>query len=951
MTRIEIDGLLDLLIRSWSGWNTSRSYYLETLAPAIVRNDRSIAKLTPTEERVVDRLRALLTESEWRDLPQLLDSREAFLREDKVRREEEARLRLIREREERERLEAERVEAKRLEAEELRRLEELRRSDEAVRLRRRKSLLDRISVMFESDFLGAGAAYEKDADRELLSRLEYETTRTAFVKAWAQRELNLGLDDDQAAAVATAGVNVRVTARAGSGKTRTLVARAIFLIRHCRVNPRTMLLLAFNRQAASEMRVRLQDVLGGEQPHVMTFHALAHALVHPEEALVFDDSGGDSLTLSRVIQEVIDDHLASKEFAGTIQRIMLEHFREDWEAIATGGFNLGMEEFLSRRRALPRETLRGDFVKSHGEKVIANTLFEHGVLYGYERNRRWNGVNYRPDFTITHPNGGGVVIEYFGLQGDPDYDEQAHAKRAYWSTQSGWRLLEYTPQHLAEGNDAFVQRLVTDLMDCGLDVEQLSEEDIWELVRSRAIDRFTGAVRNFVARSRKRGLNDEQLGNLIDAYKPLTSAEEAFLRVGRSVHRRYIEKLSQTAQEDFDGLMWRAIDLVKGGSTRFARDRGREHGDLSHLRFLLIDEFQDFSQMFFELVDGIRAAAANVELFCVGDDWQAINSFAGSDLRYFQKFDDCFTSSISREIRTNYRSPAMVVATGNAVMAGRGAPAAAGRRDQGVVWVCDLEKFEPTATELDRHRGDDITPAVLRLVQHYVSLGQRVVLLSRRNSIPWYVTYGREHERVPDALERFLAQIRSYLPEEDRKFVSISTTHKYKGLEQDAVVVLDATEGSYPLIHPSWIFLRVFGDTLERLEDEERRLFYVAVTRAANSLCLVTETHRFSPYLRDIQQACAPKPAPWLTLPPAPSTDGPQVEVCVFDAFEVKDELRALGYRWSAARKYWARSYPADTYSEAKLIAKSWFRGKVQVEVRSDAGQVIRPRSRNSSVN
>jgi DNA helicase-4 len=948
MADSDINELLDRLIRSWSGWDTSRAFYLQTLAPAIVRGDRSVANLTSDEKRLVDELRRQLTEAQWRDLPQLLDRRETYLREDKLRREEEARLRPIREREERERLKAEQEELERRQREELEREAEQRKREQETRRRRRQALLDRMSSTFESDFLAADDAFESDADRELLSHADYENLKVEFVTSWARRELDLGLDSEQAAAVATVGGDVRVTARAGSGKTRTLVTRAIFLIRHCGVDPRAMLLLAFNRRAALEMRERLEAVLDGDIPHVMTFHALAYALVHPDETLIYDDPGSDSVALSRVIQDVIDEHVTSAEYGGMVQHIMLEHFREDWEAIVGGGFNLGMDEFLARRRALPRETLGGDFVKSHGEKLIANTLFEHGVPYGYERNRRWNGVNYRPDFTVAHPDGGGVVIEYFGLQGDPDYDEQAQAKRTYWSTQPTWRLREYSPRDLAAGNEAFAGRLVADLSACGLHVERLDEEHIWELVRSRAIDRFTGATRTFVARCRKRGLSDEQLAQLIESHIPLTAAEAAFLKVGQSVHRRYIERLTETKQDDFDGLMWRSISLLRDGFTRFARDKGRERGDLSQLRYVLIDEFQDFSQMFFEVISGIRAAAKNVEFFCVGDDWQAINSFAGSDLRYFTSFDHYFGGGTSREIRTNYRSPVKVVTAGNAVMFGRGSPAAARRSDQGVVWVCDLEKLDPTTIELDRHRGDEITPAVLRLVQHHISLEQNVVLLSRRNGIPWYVTYNREQERIPDALERFLAQVRSYLPEEDRKRVSISTTHRYKGLEEAAVIVLDATEGSYPLIHPSWVFLRVFGDTLDKLEEEERRLFYVAVTRAAHSLCLVTEAHRYSPYLRDIQEGRALEAVPWPQLPPAPSLDGPQVEICVFDAYDVKDELRRLGFRWNPKQKYWSRSYPADTYSEEKLITKAWYQGKVQVEVRSDGGRVIRPRSHNS---
>jgi len=986
MTVADVNALLDELILVWSGWETNRAFYIGTLAPAITRGDRSIANLTDKEQSLVNELRGLLSETEWDDLPNLLDrrfdKREAFLREDKLRREEEDRLRLTREREEKERLRVEQKERVRRNAEKLRRqeeqlqrereererlkaeqeehirrhAEELRRQEKQMqreqeeRRRRRQPLLGRISSLFESDFLKADESYGHDADRELLSQAEYETMKAKFIKAWARRELDIELDDEQAAAVATVGGNVRVTARAGSGKTRTLVTRAIFLIRHCRVVPRTMLLLAFNRQAALEMRERLKAVLKGEIPHVMTFHALAYALVHPEETLLYDEPGGDSLALSRVIQDVIDEHLASKEFAAAIQGIMLEHFRGDWEAIVAGGFNLGMDEFLTQRRALPRETLDGDFVKSHGEKLIANTLFEHGVSYKYEQNHRWDGVNYRPDFTVPHPNGGGIVIEYFGLQGDPDYDKQAQKKREYWSTRREWTLLEYSPRDLAEGNETFAGRLLADLAACDLQVKRLPEEEIWELVRRRAIDRFTDAIRTFVARCRKRGLSDEQLAHLVEAHVPLTSAEAAFLHVGQSVHRRYIEKLAPTDKEDFDGLMWRAIALLRGGFTRFARDKGRERGDLSQLRFLLIDEFQDFSQMFFEIVTGIRMVAANVELFCVGDDWQAINSFAGSDLRYFLSFDDYFHGGTSGEIRTNYRSPAKVVAAGNAVMKGRGSPAVARRGDEGAVWVCDLEKFEPTATE-DKHQGDEITPAVLRLVLHYISLEQSVVLLSRRKKyIPWYVNYTGEQDRIPDVLEKFLAHIRSYLPEEDRKRVNISTTHQYKGLEQAAVIVLDAIQGSYPLIHPSWVFLRVFGDTLDKLEREERRLFYVAVTRAAKSLCLVTESHRYSPYLRDIQQGVALETFSWATLPPAPSLSGPQVVVCVFDAFNVKDELSLSGFRYKPTLKCWSRSLPADIYSEEKLVAKTWYRDRVQVEVRSDGGKVIRPRRRNSKL-
>ena len=325
----------------------------------------------------------------------------------------------------------------------------------------RKSLIVRITETFHSDFLSADLIFANDPDAALLSRDEYNDLKNRFVQSWAKRELDLSLDIEQAATIASTNGNIQVIARAGSGKTRTLVTRAIFLQRHCKIPPRELLLLAFNKKAAQEMKERLAQVLGENLPHVMTFHALAYALVHPDEELIFDDISANQLGLSREVQAIIDKHVRSKEYGHLIRNLMLAHFREDWERIVDGRFQLTMMEFLKHRRALPRESLKGDYVKSFGEKVIANALFEHGIEYKYERNHRWKGVNYRPDFTIPGKPGGGVIIEYFGLTGDPDYDEMSQQKRQFWEKQIEWTFIEFSPKDLMQqGLEAFVTVLI-----------------------------------------------------------------------------------------------------------------------------------------------------------------------------------------------------------------------------------------------------------------------------------------------------------------------------------------------------------------------------------------------------------------------------------------------------------------------------------------------------------
>src|SRR5690606_37992194 len=116
-----------------------------------------------------------------------------------------------------------------------------------------------------------------------IPRTEQEKLKISFVREWSCRQLKISLDEEQAAAVGSLPGDIQVVARAGSGKTRVLITRAIFLIRHCQVKPNAILLLAFNDRAAREIRNRLKEFLDADLPHVMTFHALARALVPQQD--------------------------------------------------------------------------------------------------------------------------------------------------------------------------------------------------------------------------------------------------------------------------------------------------------------------------------------------------------------------------------------------------------------------------------------------------------------------------------------------------------------------------------------------------------------------------------------------------------------------------------------------------------------------------------------------
>ncbi len=392
--------------------------------------------------------------------------------------------------------------------------------------------------------------------------------------------------------------------------------------------------------------------------------------------------------------------------------------------------------------------------------------------------------------------------------------------------------------------------------------------------------------------------------------------------------------------------MQRAAETINSGATHFQRKSGG--GDLKDLRYICIDEFQDFADLFSRVLSAIREQNPSIELFCVGDDWQAINGFAGSDLRFFQEFQKYVGTSRQLYISTNYRSSKTIVDVGNALMYGSGQPAIAHNEVDGRVMLSDLNLFEPTLLEKQRHPGDSITPAVLRVVNKSLADGFDVVMLCRRNGLPYFVNYGEGIGAEGRGVDRFLNHVRSFFPKDLRGRVTISTAHKYKGLEKSVVIVLDAVGRSYPLIHPDWVFSRIFGESPSKITAEERRLLYVALTRAIGTLVIFTQGHSKSPFLEEIERKLPLNSLNWIDFPSVTALLDRRVVVQVKDqvrrqynsgTYVIKDQLHASRYNWHAVKKIWEKSFAEADFTLESVRKEVWAKSAdgVYVNIINDA--------------
>ena len=160
---------------------------------------------------------------------------------------------------------------------------------------------------------------------------------------------------------------------------------------------------------------------------------------------------------------------------------------------------------------------------------------------------------------------------------------------------------------------------------------------------------------------------------------------------------------------------------------------------------------------------------------------------------------------------------------------------------------------------------------------------------------------------------------------EERTRISISTAHKFKGMEDDNIVILDANDGRFPLLHAKWIFGRIFGDTIESIEEEEKRLFYVALSRAVKNLYVFVDgsDHQFL-------DECM-RESPFITTEinlddyPMSKEMFNQVRVSIKGdhVFDIKGMLKYSKYSWSNTEKSWSRIYPASFTTE-KFIQEWW---------------------------
>lgn len=712
--------------------------------------------------------------------------------------------------------------------------------EKVVRLRPSSSIAERaenrgIAKTLSADEVTALKRLRLDLNQHFAEANEYIrlaelSTQRAFFDGIERQPLT----EEQSNAVITFDNRVQVVAAAGSGKTSVMVARAAYAVHRGFVAPERILLLAFNKAAADELQQRTQERLAraginAEKIRASTFHSFGLDVIgkatgaRPRPA-PWLDSGRDLDTIQEIVDHLRD---SSPDF-----RYKWDLFRLLFANLASTPEGGDHDHYDREKRETGFRTFDGGYVRSHGERLIANWLYLNGVGYQYERHYAHRTASpehsqYRPDFYYP---GADLWHEHWALDrdGNPPAIFPGYAEGITWKREMhrkyGTKLIETTWADVVHGSGLL--DLERQLRDHGIETDWNPERPIdgAQVVRH---DQMCRLIRTFMTHVKSSKLDAGALGNrLVTSHRHLGGTRTTlFLDIYWPIHNEWDRRLRAEEFVDFEDMLSIAADILINNEYDAPYD------------LVLVDELQDASQARARLIQGLICRPGKY-LLAVGDDWQSINRFAGADISVMTDFQTFFGPGPRLELSTTFRCTQRICDVSSAFISK------------------NPKQLRKEVRSVHPDRGPHIQ--LIRDKDPASALNQFLWRLSKEVEAE-AIFSGQRTRTTVDVLGRYRHD-KEQLPKDipSNLEVKFRTVHGSKGLEADYIVLANAKSGIYGF--PSTIaddpvldLAMSERDTYEHAE--ERRLLYVALTRARKQVVVLSPPGLESPFVVELNDS------------------------------------------------------------------------------------------------
>ncbi len=674
------------------------------------------------------------------------------------------------------------------------------------------------------------------------------------------------LDEQQRRAVVVDEDSNLIVAGAGSGKTLSIVAKVKYLVEVKGVDPEKILLISFTRKAVDEMQERILEL--GININPKTFHKLGLDIIEKKREYRPD--------IEDKFDKIIDDYFKENIYKNYKQiRLLLvffsyylnipkdlnkfsslgesyDHFRgADFETVK------GKIEREAHNLKEEKKTIRGETVRSIEELVIANFLFLNGITYIYEHkyphdtNDRYRKT-YKPDFYLPDYN---IYIEHFGVNGDfrapwlSEIEEKKYLDGIEWKRKihkkNNTTLVETYSYYNEKG--ALREKLKKKLTSLDVEFNEASQEELRQAVcaieESNSFSEFKKLIRSFIDLYKSSGFTEDSFNTLKENIKEdsvfLENRTFYFLSIVKPIYIKYQNDLRKNNAIDFNDMIGEAVDIVESGEV-----------DLNY-EYIIIDEYQDTSISRFKLAKAIEEKT-KAKIICVGDDWQSIYRFAGSDIDLFTNFEKYFGFHELLTIEKTYRnSQELIDIAQKFVMS----------NPNQIKKSLSSIKHYTNPIRIINYERNNISSAIGDAIEEIVYLfgkNAEITILGRNNFDINKLQDEQDEKKEKD--HRFkIKKMRDSIIIVDRENpkakIIFLTVHRSKGMEFENVIIINLENylvGFPNKISDDPVLSLVLSRPEEHCFAEERRLFYVALTRTKNITYLITPEYNMSSFCEEL---------------------------------------------------------------------------------------------------
>ena len=618
-----------------------------------------------------------------------------------------------------------------------------------------------------------------------------------------------------------------VLAGAGTGKTSTMVAKAGYLLKSGKAESSEILLLAYGAKAAAELDERIKDKLDIDSIKASTFHALGKSILQKVEKKPISVSlmATDAQQLDRFVDDEFQQLLKSdKEYSDLAKKYFESYLypAKNMLDFKTQG------EYLEYLKSNEIRTLNGELLKSYEEVVIANFLFVNGIEYKYEAEyevdtQSGDFKKYRPDFFLPEY---GIYLEHFGINknGDtaPWIDKTKYHQEIEWKRSlhkhNETTLLETFHYQRVDGS--LLSELKNQLLENEVKLEPLKNEEIFDNLREFGqLDIFSKLLARLIENIKGCCIGGKEIVELAEKSENRLQAKAA-LKLLNPILKAYQNLLNASGEIDFHDMIRRAITYVENG-----------HFEPTW-KYILVDEFQDISEPRARLVKALQAKMSGSSIFCVGDDWQSIYRFSGSDIRFTTEFESLFGKHSTVTLDKTFRFNNKISKVASSFVS---------------------KNPKQVQKEISTHLMTDATSvSILRTAKSCDLSEIRKVLDKIENSVDSGATVfilSRYKYLLPEGLGILSKEYPNLNIERGM------TMHASKGKEADYVILIGFQKGksgfpSEKITHP---LLEVYLPSEDAFTNaEERRLLYVAMTRARHKAFVIADMGNASTFTEEL---------------------------------------------------------------------------------------------------